>query len=338
MRDMIQWGILGPGDIARVFADDLVHAPHARITAVGSRSQERADDFAAKYQIPYAYGSYKELIENPDVDIIYVATPHPMHKEHVQACLQAGKAVLCEKSFTMNAAELEELVVLARKNKVFLMEAMWTRYLPAIEKVREWLASGVIGDVHMIDVRFGNHAVWNPESRLFNPSLGGGALLDVGIYGVSFISMVMGQQPTTIKSLVKLGATGVDEVFTALFGYEGGQMAHLMAGLSLKSKHEVTILGSKGEITVPDFWQAKTVVLSVYGKQEETYVDKAAPRGYTYEANEAMRCLREGRLESAIMPLDESLAIMQTMDRLRADWGLKYPFEASVASHEKPSQ
>ncbi len=327
MTRTINWGILATGGITHTFVRDLAHVKDARLVAVGSRTQEKADEFAARHGIPRAYGTYEELANAPEVDIVYVATPHPMHKENVMACLQAGKAVLCEKSFVMNAQELEVLMAAAREHRLFLMEAMWTRFLPAIRKVREWLSAGVIGDVRMVDVRFGNRATWNPESRLFKPELGGGALLDVGIYCVSFISMVLGQSPTSTQSLVNEGETGVDEVFTALLGYPDGRMASVMAGLRLKSRHEAVILGTEGEIRVADFWKAKSAVLTVYNQYEERFEDKGEPIGYAYEAAEAVRCMQAGQLESSVMPLDESLAIMKTMDRLRAGWGLTYPGE-----------
>ncbi len=326
---IIRWGILGPGRISDTFAGELSYAPDARIVAVGSRSLERAEAFAAKYEAPRAYGSYKELALDPDVDIVYIGTPHPMHKEDALACLRAGKAVLCEKAFTMNTDELKELIHAAEQNRVFLMEAMWTRFLPTIAKVREWIGLGAIGEIGMVDLRFGNRSIWDPASRLFDPALGGGTLLDVGIYCISFASMVLGRQPSTIQSLVQIGTTGVDEVFTALFGYEHGPMASIMAGHRLKSRHEAVILGSQGEIRIPQFWKAKSALLTVYGEYEENFIDTAEPKGYVYEALEAMACMRAGKLESDIMPLSESLAIMETMDRLRADWGLRYPNEMS---------
>jgi len=326
---IIRWGILGPGRISDTFAGELGYAPDARIVAVGSRSLERAEAFAAKYEASRAYGSYKELALDPDVDIVYIGTPHPMHKEDALACLRAGKAVLCEKAFTMNADELKELIYAAEQNRVFLMEAMWTRFLPTIAKVREWIGRGAIGEIGMVDLRFGNRSVWDPASRLFDPALGGGTLLDVGIYCISFASMVLGRQPSTIQSLVQIGTTGVDEVFTALFGYEHGPMASIMAGHRLKTRHEAVILGSKGEIRIPDFWKAKKALLTVHGEYEENYIDATEPKGYVHEALEAMACMRAGKLESGIMPLAESLAIMETMDRLRADWGLRYPTEPS---------
>lgn len=329
MGKIIRWGILGPGSMSDTFAGEISVAPDARIVAVGSRSLARAEAFAAKYQAR-AYGSYNELALDPDVDIVYIGTPHPMHKENALACLRAGKAVLCEKAFTMNADELKELIDTAKENKAFMMEAMWTRFLPAVAKVREWVGSGAIGEIGMVDLRFGKRSAWNPSSRLFDLALGGGTLLDVGIYCLSFASMVLGRQPSTIHSLANIGTTGVDEVFAALFGYEHGPMASIMAAHRLNSKNEAVILGSKGEIRVPDFWKAKSAQLIVHGEYEENFVDATESRGYVHEANEAMRCMREGRLESDIMPLSESLAIMETMDRMRADWGLRYPSETSA--------
>lgn len=326
MTTCVNWGIIGPGAIAELFVKGLADSPHARVVAVGSSSSERARGFAEQHGIPRAYGSYAELVRDPEVDIVYIATLHPAHRDNALAALTAGKAVLCEKSFTMNAGELRDIIGAARARKLFAMEAMWTRFLPAIVKVREWLGSGVIGDVRQVNVSFGNLAPWNPDSRLFAPALGGGALLDVGVYAVSFVSMVAGCQPDSIHSRAHIGQTGVDDYFSAMFGYADGRVAHVSAGLRLKSKHEAVILGTRGEIRVPDFWRAKQAELTVYDASTEVYAD-TQQGGLVYEAEEAMRCLREGRLESDVMPLDESLRIMETMDAMRAQWGLVYPGE-----------
>ena len=329
MSKLVNWGIIGPGVIAGLFVNDLARSPHARVAAVGSSSVERARDFAGQHGIPRAYGSYDELVRDPEVDIVYIATLHPAHRENALAAIAAGKAVLCEKSFTMNASELRDIIAAARARKLFAMEAMWTRFLPAIVKVREWLGSGVIGDVRQVNVSFGNLAPWNPDSRLFSPQLGGGALLDVGIYAVSFVSMATGRQPDSIHSRAHIGETGVDEYFSAMFGYADGCVAHVTAGLRLKSKHEAVILGTRGEIRVPDFWRAKQAELTVYDKSTEVYTD-TSEGGLIYEAEEAMGCLRAGKPESAVMPLDESLRIMETMDAMRANWGLVYPGERPI--------
>jgi predicted dehydrogenase len=207
MKKIIRWGILGPGRIAHKFAQSVKCIEDAEITAVGSRSIERAAQFATEYSISRAYGSYIDLASDPDVDIIYVAAPHPAHFECALLCLKAGKAVLCEKPFTLNASETKVLIKTAGASKLFLMEAMWMRYLPAIVKVRELLAQGTIGEVRMIKADFGNRIPWEPAGRLLNPELGGGALLDVGIYPISFASMVLGPSPTKITGVAYLGET-----------------------------------------------------------------------------------------------------------------------------------
>ncbi|WP_378952803.1 Gfo/Idh/MocA family protein [Pelosinus sp. sgz500959] len=323
----IRWGILGPGAIAHSFTKGLTALPDAVISAVGSRSLERAREFAQQYKIATSYGSYEELVHDPQVDIIYVATPHTLHKECILLCLNAGKAVLCEKPFTLNAKEAEEVIHCARSVKQFLMEGMWTRFLPAIVKVRELLKNQVIGDIRQVKADFGFQADWNPENRLFNPQLGGGALLDVGIYSTSFASMVFGVQPSQISSLSYLGETGVDEQYMALFGYQGGKLAALSGAVRTETPHDALILGTDGYIKIPDFWHAQSVILSLKGMEIEKFDIPYLGTGYQYEAAEAMKCIREGKLESHIMPLQESLDIMKTLDHIRMQWGLKYPAE-----------
>ncbi|VBB07660.1 Hypothetical protein LUCI_2925 [Lucifera butyrica] len=325
--EKIRWGIMGPGTIAHSFAKGLLALPDAQIAAVASRSHSRAADFAGQYGIGRAYGSYEELARDPDVDIVYVATPHPMHKGCAFLCLQAGKAVLCEKSFTVNATDAAGLIAYARQSGLFLMEAMWTRFLPAVEKVRQWLAEGIIGEVRQVKADFGFLFDGHPAHRLLNPELGGGALLDVGIYPVSFASMIFGTQPSSITSLADIGLTGVDEQFAALFGYEGGKLAMLSGAVRTDTPQDAWILGTKGSVFIPDFWHAKALVLTLQGRAPEKYELPFEATGYNYEAAEAMRCLREGRTESAVMPLDETLTIMKTMDVIRKQWGLRYPCE-----------
>ncbi|MDF2926096.1 MAG: dehydrogenase [Paenibacillaceae bacterium] len=327
MSKVIKWGILAPGAIAHKFVKGLSVAEGAQVRAVGSRTLEKAEAFAGEYGIAKAYGSYEELVSDPDVDIIYVATPHPFHRESVLLCLNAGKAVLCEKPFTINAGEAEELVSRAREAKLFLMEAMWTRFLPAIVKVREWLAQGLIGQVRMVKADFGFQSGWNPKGRLLDPKLGGGALLDAGIYPVSFASMVLGTQPDEIRSLAHLGETGVDEQFSLLFGYPEGRIASLSGAVRTNLINDAWIMGTEGHIHVPSFLFARSASLFVKGQESVEYNPVFAGNGYHYEAEEAMRCLREGRLESPVMPLEETLAIMRTLDSIREQWGLRYEGE-----------
>jgi len=323
----IKWGILGPGWIAGQFTRDLKHAKGAEAVAVGSRTKEKAEAFAKEHGIARAYGSYEELVQDAEVDIIYVATPHPAHKDSVMTCLRAGKAVLCEKPFTVNAAEAEELVQYARERKLFLMEAMWTRYLPAIRKVQEWLAQGKIGEVRMMKADFGFRMGWDPKHRLLNPDLAGGALLDVGIYPISFASMVFGGAPEQVFASGYLGETGVDEQFSLIFTYSGGRTASMNGAVRVALDNDCTIYGTEGKIVISEFFVAKSVTLQVYGSADEKFEYKGEARGFAFEAEEAGRCLREGRLESVTMPLDETLELMRTMDMIRAQWGLKYPFE-----------
>lgn len=326
MTTPIRWGIVGTGAIADAFAHALTLIEDAEIVAVGSRSQASADAFGDKFNIPNRYGSYQGVADDPAVDIAYISTIHPLHHPNSLMCLNAGKAVLCEKPFTMNAGELSDLIDLARLKKLFLMEAMWTRYLPAIVKLREVLAAGTIGEPLMLQADFGFQPAHDPKSRLFNPELGGGALLDIGIYPVSFAYMVLGP-PDYVSSQAVIGGTGVDEQAGIVFRYHDGQVAVLAMSLRVTLPCQAIITGTKGRILVhPRFWESQKITVLVDGK-ETTYDLPFAGSGYRYQAEEAMRCLRAGQLESSTMPLAESLRIMQTLDSLRAAWGLRYPGE-----------
>jgi len=325
MAEKIRWGILGTGGIASKFADGLSVLTDAELAAVGSRTQEGADRFGEQYQIPRRHASYEALATDPDVDVIYIATPHTFHNENTRLCLEAGKAVLCEKPFAINAVEAAGMIELAREKGLFLMEAMWTRYLPVIMHVRRLIAEGAIGEVRMLTADFGFRTGFNPEGRLFNPDLGGGALLDVGIYPVSLAYALFGQ-PDTIKTLAGLGETGIDEQSAYLFGYESGQLALLSSAVRTNTPHEAIIAGTEGLIRIPDWWHARQFTLTKNGETEVVELPFYG-NGYNYEAAEVMRCLREGLLESETMPLDETLAIMGTMDAIREQWGLVYPKE-----------
>ncbi len=323
----IKWGIIGPGWIADKFANGLACVKGTSIKAVGSRSKERAEAFAQKFGVPNAYGSYEEVVNDPEVDIVYIATPHPAHKEGALMSLKAGKAVLCEKPFTVNAPDTEEVIGIAREKKLFLMEAMWTRFLPAIVKTREWIKKGAIGEILMFKGDFGFRRISEPEGRLLNPNLAGGALLDVGIYPVSFASMLFGTQPSEILSMAHIGSTGVDEQFAALFRYSEGRMASITSAVRAELGNGAEIIGTDGIIRIPHCWWADSAVLVVGDKEVETYKSPYMVNGYEYEAIEAVSCLKEGKLESEVMPLEESLEIMKTLDEMRSQWGLKYPFE-----------
>lgn len=325
--DKIRWGILSTGKIAAKFAEGLAVLPDAELVAVGSRTSAAAEAFGARYGISRRHGSYEALAADPDVDVIYIGTPHPLHKENSLLALQHGKAVLCEKPFTLNAAEAAEVIALAREKRLFLMEAMWMRYIPAIVKVRELLAAGAIGEVRLVAADFGFRAEFDPQSRLFAPELGGGALLDVGIYPLSLAYMVLGA-PAHVTGLAHLGTTGVDEQSAFLLRYPAGQLAVLYGANRLETPVEATMMGTAGRIRIHSPMHHPTrLTLIRSGHEEELLEVPMIGNGYNYEAAEVMRCLRAGELESPVMPLAETLAIMQTMDQLRAQWGLKYPSE-----------
>lgn len=326
MSEAFRWGILGTGDIARQFADGIDALPDAVVAAVGSRSQDTAAAFGKRHGIERCHGSYEALAADPDVDAIYIGTPHPLHKANTILCLESGKHVLCEKPFAVNRGEAEAMIAVAREKQLFLMEAMWTRYLPSTEKVREWLAEGAIGEVRMFEGSFGFRADWNEESRLLDPSLAGGALLDVGVYPIAFAHMVFGGAPDRITGMAHLGDTGVDEQSAYVLGFPGGGLAVLSAAVRTETPQDATVMGTDGMIHLESpFWRSKKVTIT--GAREETAECPYIGNGYSHEAQHVAECVRAGKLESDIMPHSETLAIMDTMDTLRAQWGMRYPME-----------
>lgn len=323
----VRWAIVGPGNIARQFAKGLAATPGASLVAVASRSRERAAAFAAEHGQPRAYGSHAELAADPGVDAVYIATPHPQHLAAARLCLEAGKAVLCEKPITVNARQLEELIALARSRRVFLMEAMWTRFLPVMARVREWLASGAIGEPRLVTADFGFRCGWNPQSRLLDPATAGGSLLDVGVYVLAFSGMVFGPQPERIAGFAHLGETGVDEQAAMILAWSGGRLASLTCAVRTNTPQGARIDGTEGSISVPDFWRATRASLKGTGGRSEAVELPHRGNGYEYQASEVARCLGAGLTESPIMPLSESLAIQRSMDELRRQWHLTYPCE-----------
>jgi predicted dehydrogenase len=301
----------------------------AELVAVGSRSEETAVSFATQYNIPNIHTSYEALVNDPDVDVIYIGTPHVFHKENTLMCLEAGKHVLCEKPFALNAQDAQEMAQMAQAKGLFLMEAMWTRFLPIMGKVRTLLAEGVIGDIRMIAADFGFRAGFDPTQRLFNPELGGGALLDVGIYPISFAFELMGA-PNEIISQADIGASGVDEQSTYLFKWNGGQLAQLSSAVRTETVQEAVIYGTNGRIHLHSpWWRGEHLTLVRDGKQEKISVPMVG-NGYNYEATAVSQAIRAGQTEHPLMPLSETIAIMQTMDTIRQQWGLVYPQETAM--------
>ena len=339
--EKVRWGILSTGWIANLFAEGLTALDDATLVAVGSRSQANAETFGEKWNVPHRHSSYAALANDPDVEVIYVGTPHPHHYENALTCLNAGKSVLVEKPFAMNARQTREMIDLARKKGVFLMEAMWTRFLPAMVQVRKWIADGEIGDVELVRAHFSFMAGFNPASRLFAPELGGGALLDAGIYPISFAHMILGT-PKTVSSTATLGKTGTDDRSAYLFGYDGGKTALLSSGVQLAVPVEADVFGTEGYIKIHEPWLRPTTVtlakpsapgsdsLLIYDGilfDKQTVHAPTRGNGYNYEAAEVGQCIRAGKHESATMPVAETLAIMETLDKIRAQWKLTYPNE-----------
>lgn len=322
-----RWGFVGAGWMARAMAEDLAFVGRAAVHSVVAQTDASAKAFGRDFGAR-ACASLEELVGDEDVDVVYVNTPNHLHYPQAKAALEAGKAVLCEKPFTLNARELEELIQIAREKKLFLMEAMWVRFLPAVVRLREDLAAGAIGEPFWLRANFHTRASVEASNRFYNLAMGGGALLDLGIYPISFVSMVMGGQPKKIQTAAQIGETGVDEHFAAVFQYEEGAMASISAGFDGFFKDDVLIVGRQGRIGAErvDGWALERYQIERDDKVEAVEVRRLG-RGYGYQAEEVVRCLDAGSLESEVMPLDESLAIMDTLDRMREDWGMVFPGE-----------
>jgi len=323
----IRWGILGPGRISRKFAAALRDVGGAELVAVGSRDPGRAAAFAAEYGVARAHGSYDALAADPDVDAVYVGTPHAGHEAHTLLCLRGGKHVLCEKPLAINAVQGARMIAAARAADRTLMEAMWTRFLPALVRMRELVAAGTIGDVRMIQADFGFRADFDPDSRLFSPALGGGSLLDLGTYPVNLAFWLCGE-PTEVLTMANLGSTGVDEEAAILLRHAGGRLSLLGCALRVDTPREARILGTRGSITITRPWWAGSRLVIDTGDGDPEVVDlPVRGGGYAHEAEAFMDLVRTGRRDSPVMPLAESLAILQTMDTIRARWGQRYPQE-----------
>jgi predicted dehydrogenase len=326
MEKKIKWGILSTGHISKKFADALALLPGAELLAVASRDQESANKFAEKYHVPRAYASYRELADDPDIEVIYIGTPHAFHLENSLMCMRKGKAVLCEKAFAINAQEAREMVRVAREGNVFLMEAMITRHIPLIKKVLNWIKENRIGEVRMVRASRCARGEFTREARHLNPELGGGSLLDVGIYVISFASMIFGKPPVETIGLGHIGDWGSDEQGVAILKYDRGEIADLSFALRTAAVNEAYIFGTEGYIKVNDVFAVPTKASLYINKQEvEVMEEPIIGNALNYEAEEVMRCLREGLKESPLMPLDESIRIMEIMDDIRKPWGLVYP-------------
>ena len=325
--EAVRWGIVATGNIAQRFVQDLALVPDATALAVASRRLESARAFADEHGIDRAYGDWAELADDPDIEIVYVATPNQAHHEVARMMLDAGKAVLCEKPVTLNAAQAADLAEAAAKSGVFLAEAMWTRTIPAIRRAVELIEAGAIGEPRVVTADFSFAPQVGPEHRLRNPELGGGALLDVGVYPLALAQLFLGS-PEGVVSAARLTPEGVDEVTSMLLTYAGGAQAALTCAFGADGPVAATIAGSAGRIHIPRrFHHSQSIVLShgaVEGRVIEVPFDG---NGLRFPAIEAGRCLRAGLTDSPLLPFADTLSVMRTMDEIRRQIGVAYPGE-----------
>ena len=323
----IKWGILGCGRIARKFASDLRLVADAELTAIASRNKETLEQFAKDFPCRHLHNSYEALVTNNEVDVIYVATPHSHHSEHTILCLNHNKAVLCEKAFAINSRQAVEMVKTAKERKVFLMEALWTKFLPHYKKLQELLQQKALGDIKSVLVNFGFKTSGNSPQRLFDPLLGGGTLLDIGIYNVFITLSVLGK-PDDIEATMTPAATGVDEQIAVLFRYKSGALAQLFSSFVTNLPTQAEINGTEGCITLTTrFYEpSATIQLSkkVPYEREIISVDKEAGFGYQYQARHVNECLKKGLIESPVMTHADTLTLMDVLDTIRMKAGIKY--------------
>jgi len=330
MTQPVRWGILGTGKIARAFATALGDVPDAVLAGVASRSQDKADAFAGEFGAGAAYGSYEALAAAGDIDLVYIATPHPQHAANALLVLEAGKGALVEKAFTVNAREAEQVIALARAKKLFLMEAMWTRFLPALAEVKRIIASGEIGEVSQVVADFGFTASFGPEHRVFNAALGGGALLDLGIYPLSIAASLLGPV-REVKAEAQLGPTGVDVQTGFTLRHAGGGMSVCSCSFLARTPGELTVSGTRGHVRMNTMFHRARSVTVALEDGTRTVDTPYLGNGYVHEVIEAQRCWRAGLAESPGMTHDETLALMRVMDEIRRQVGVAYAADLAEA-------
>jgi predicted dehydrogenase len=322
-----KWGIIGPGRIATKFAHAISLAEGATLAAVASRDADRAKEFAKKFGAPTWYDNYEALANDPGIDVVYVATPHGFHCEHTLLCLKKGKAVLCEKPLALSNRQAQLMVDAAVANKTFLMEAMWTRFLPVMEKTLELIREGQIGEVKQVRADFGFMAPFNPDGRLYNLKLGGGALLDVGVYTI-FLALQLLGEPDKIHSAAHFAPTGADETCMALFQYDDGRTAIISSTIGSQTALTAEISGTKGMIRIPAPWYKNDLlVIEQEGEAPRPISVDPMVNGFEYEIRETMECLDKGLIESPSMPHSFSLTMSNIMDTIRRQCGIRYPGE-----------
>ena len=319
-------GILGCGAMAEVFAGTLRQMEEVECYAAASRTLERAEGFAREYGFAKAYGSYEELCADPEVDLVYIATPHSCHCENMELCIRHKKPVLCEKAFTLNAKEAERIRELAEKEQVFVSEAIWTRYMPSRMMIQDIMDSGIIGNISVLTANL-SYPIAGKE-RILRPELAGGALLDIGVYGLNFALMHFGTDIERMESSVRMTGTGVDAMESITIFFRDGRMAVLTHDIYGRSDRKGIFYGEKGYIIVENINNPQSI--AVYDTEDRLILQKDVPEqlsGYEYEVNECIAAIRAGKKESGSMPLSDSIRVMEVMDELRRQWGLVYPKE-----------
>ncbi len=320
----IQWGIIGLGNIAERFATTVKKMDGVTLKAVASRTKNHALEFGRKYEVEdtFCYGTYDELINDDQIDAIYIAVPHPFHKENAIRCLNHGKAVLCEKPVTMNNQETQEVIQAAKENKVFFMEAMKSRFMPINKEIRKIVREGGIGEPTFMRAELGFKGDFDPKGRIFNRELGGGAVLDIGIYPISYSAYLLGNKPNTIQSSLQYGVTDVDENGTIQLSYDNGSLAQIYCTIRANTRKDASLLGTEGSIYIPYFSNAQSATITTPNK-EWTIEEPFELSGFEYQIREVGRCLQEGALESPLMTWQDSLEVMDIVDQIFSNNVLK---------------
>jgi len=325
MKKKYNWAILGCGHIARKFAHDLRLLSNANLYAAASRDLSRAQDFTNEFGVERAYGSYEEMVADPNVDVVYIATPHSHHYKHTLLCLKQKKAVLCEKAFSLNSGEVKEMIACAKANNTFLMEAFWTGFQPSFRKALEIVRSGELGKLKMVRSDFAFNAPVLEDKRLYNVKLGGGSLLDIGIYPV-FAALTSLGVPERIKTFADFSVTGAEESISMIFKYPGGEMANLTSSLAAQSPTQTEFYCENGYLVLNPRWFTPTDITVVKNGETPKVIKKEESEGagYQYEAMHVMECLDKGWIESPEMPWKKSMELMELLDRIRIDAGISF--------------
>jgi len=327
MSKVIRWGILGAGRIARKFASDLKLVSDAQLVAIGSRSMESAEEFAAEFPLQYKHDSYEALAANENVDVIYIATPHNLHHENTLLCLQHNKAVLCEKPFAMNVHQTKEMIALAKEKNIFLMEALWTKFLPHYNKLQSLLKEKKLGEVRSVLINFGFRPSKPAPARMYDPALGGGTIMDIGIYNVFMAMSVLGK-PDVVEASMTPAATGVDEQCAILFKYKNGALAQLFSTFSSDLATEADISGTEGRIRLTSRFYAPSSTIEFYAdridSKEVIEVEKEDGFGYQYESRHVTECLQKGLTESPVVKFEDTIELMEMLDKIRSIAGVRY--------------